>query len=195
MLCLRKKGLPFLFSCTKTLAPAVDCKHHDLEALFCKSEQHLKQMVVGSHRSCFLQKVWYPFQTKYLNCYIKKRNMLRPYPVLAVVFADFFKFHGWSKTSVLSVPPHLPNPFLPMLASFPEVFWERRMMLVRVPLLHQCHQVPALKTCFKKGRGREGRFCFVFFKEEVYEQDDLSEQMASLEGLMKQLNAITGSAF
>ncbi|XP_039400069.1 netrin receptor DCC isoform X3 [Mauremys reevesii] len=29
----------------------------------------------------------------------------------------------------------------------------------------------------------------------VYEQDDLSEQMASLEGLMKQLNAITGSAF
>lgn len=30
---------------------------------------------------------------------------------------------------------------------------------------------------------------------QVYEQDDLSEQMASLEGLMKQLNAITGSAF
>ncbi|XP_060916621.1 netrin receptor DCC [Labrus mixtus] len=29
----------------------------------------------------------------------------------------------------------------------------------------------------------------------IYEQDDLSEQMASLEGLMKQLNAITGSAF
>ncbi|XP_023194441.1 netrin receptor DCC [Xiphophorus maculatus] len=29
----------------------------------------------------------------------------------------------------------------------------------------------------------------------VYEQDDLSEQMASLEGLMQQLNAITGSAF
>uniref|UniRef100_A0A8C1P0P9 Contactin-3 n=1 Tax=Cyprinus carpio TaxID=7962 RepID=A0A8C1P0P9_CYPCA len=29
----------------------------------------------------------------------------------------------------------------------------------------------------------------------VYEQDDLSEQMASLEGLMKQLSAITGSAF
>lgn len=29
----------------------------------------------------------------------------------------------------------------------------------------------------------------------VYEQDELSEQMASLEGLMKQLNAITGSAF
>ncbi|XP_056874779.1 netrin receptor DCC isoform X2 [Takifugu flavidus] len=29
----------------------------------------------------------------------------------------------------------------------------------------------------------------------VYEQDDLSEQMASLEGLMKQLNAITSSAF
>ncbi|XP_046695181.1 netrin receptor DCC isoform X1 [Silurus meridionalis] len=29
----------------------------------------------------------------------------------------------------------------------------------------------------------------------VYEQDDLSEQMASLEGLMKQLNAITGAAF
>ncbi|XP_051635031.1 netrin receptor DCC-like, partial [Manacus candei] len=29
----------------------------------------------------------------------------------------------------------------------------------------------------------------------VYEQDDLSQQMASLEGLMKQLNAITGSAF
>lgn len=33
----------------------------------------------------------------------------------------------------------------------------------------------------------------LFFQ--VYEQDDLSEQMASLEGLMKQLNAITGSAF
>uniref|UniRef100_A0A8K9V1Y3 Netrin receptor DCC n=1 Tax=Oncorhynchus mykiss TaxID=8022 RepID=A0A8K9V1Y3_ONCMY len=31
--------------------------------------------------------------------------------------------------------------------------------------------------------------------DSVYEQDDLSEQMASLEGLMKQLNAITGSAF
>lgn len=30
---------------------------------------------------------------------------------------------------------------------------------------------------------------------QVYEQDDLSEQMASLEGLMKQLNAITSSAF
>ncbi|KAM3655232.1 LOW QUALITY PROTEIN: netrin receptor DCC-like [Ammospiza maritima maritima] len=29
----------------------------------------------------------------------------------------------------------------------------------------------------------------------VYEQDELSAQMASLEGLMKQLNAITGSAF
>uniref|UniRef100_A0A3P8NP33 DCC netrin 1 receptor n=1 Tax=Astatotilapia calliptera TaxID=8154 RepID=A0A3P8NP33_ASTCA len=29
----------------------------------------------------------------------------------------------------------------------------------------------------------------------IYEQDDLSEQMASLEGLMQQLNAITGSAF
>ncbi|KPP62376.1 hypothetical protein Z043_119443, partial [Scleropages formosus] len=29
----------------------------------------------------------------------------------------------------------------------------------------------------------------------VYEQDNLSEQMASLEGLMKQLNAITGSTF
>uniref|UniRef100_A0A8C6KR42 DCC netrin 1 receptor n=1 Tax=Nothobranchius furzeri TaxID=105023 RepID=A0A8C6KR42_NOTFU len=35
----------------------------------------------------------------------------------------------------------------------------------------------------------------VFFLYKVYEQDDLSEQMASLEGLMKQLNAITGSAF
>jgi deleted in colorectal carcinoma protein len=33
------------------------------------------------------------------------------------------------------------------------------------------------------------------FSLQVYEQDDLSEQMASLEGLMKQLNAITGSAF
>lgn len=33
------------------------------------------------------------------------------------------------------------------------------------------------------------------FSFQVYEQDDLSEQMASLEGLMKQLNAITGSAF
>uniref|UniRef100_A0AAQ6AC83 DCC netrin 1 receptor n=1 Tax=Amphiprion ocellaris TaxID=80972 RepID=A0AAQ6AC83_AMPOC len=32
-------------------------------------------------------------------------------------------------------------------------------------------------------------------EDSVYEQDDLSEQMASLEGLMKQLNAITGSAF
>lgn len=37
-------------------------------------------------------------------------------------------------------------------------------------------------------------FC-VFAHLQVYEQDDLSEQMASLEGLMKQLNAITGSAF
>lgn len=36
------------------------------------------------------------------------------------------------------------------------------------------------------------RYLLVF---QVYEQDDLSEQMASLEGLMKQLNAITGSAF
>lgn len=35
----------------------------------------------------------------------------------------------------------------------------------------------------------------VFGGLQVYEQDDLSEQMASLEGLMKQLNAITGSAF
>lgn len=35
----------------------------------------------------------------------------------------------------------------------------------------------------------------VFVHLQVYEQDDLSEQMASLEGLMKQLNAITGSAF
>ncbi|GAA6095843.1 netrin receptor DCC, partial, partial [Tachysurus ichikawai] len=35
-------------------------------------------------------------------------------------------------------------------------------------------------------------FCLLL---QVYEQDDLSEQMASLEGLMKQLNAITGSAF
>lgn len=35
----------------------------------------------------------------------------------------------------------------------------------------------------------------VFVHSQVYEQDDLSEQMASLEGLMKQLNAITGSAF
>lgn len=34
-----------------------------------------------------------------------------------------------------------------------------------------------------------------FLVFQVYEQDDLSEQMASLEGLMKQLNAITGSAF
>uniref|UniRef100_A0A3Q0S7A9 DCC netrin 1 receptor n=1 Tax=Amphilophus citrinellus TaxID=61819 RepID=A0A3Q0S7A9_AMPCI len=32
-------------------------------------------------------------------------------------------------------------------------------------------------------------------EDSVYEQDDLSEQMASLEGLMQQLNAITGSAF
>uniref|UniRef100_A0A665TCZ0 DCC netrin 1 receptor n=1 Tax=Echeneis naucrates TaxID=173247 RepID=A0A665TCZ0_ECHNA len=32
-------------------------------------------------------------------------------------------------------------------------------------------------------------------EDSIYEQDDLSEQMASLEGLMKQLNAITGSAF
>ncbi|NXB97818.1 DCC protein, partial [Orthonyx spaldingii] len=32
-------------------------------------------------------------------------------------------------------------------------------------------------------------------EKRVYEQDELSEQMASLEGLMKQLNAITGSAF
>uniref|UniRef100_A0A8C9SYX9 Contactin-3 n=1 Tax=Scleropages formosus TaxID=113540 RepID=A0A8C9SYX9_SCLFO len=38
------------------------------------------------------------------------------------------------------------------------------------------------------------RMIFFFFPQ-VYEQDDLSEQMASLEGLMKQLNAITGSAF
>lgn len=34
-----------------------------------------------------------------------------------------------------------------------------------------------------------------FLVFQIYEQDDLSEQMASLEGLMKQLNAITGSAF
>ncbi|KAF4803812.1 DCC netrin 1 receptor [Turdus rufiventris] len=33
------------------------------------------------------------------------------------------------------------------------------------------------------------------FSLQVYEQDELSEQMASLEGLMQQLNAITGSAF
>lgn len=36
---------------------------------------------------------------------------------------------------------------------------------------------------------------FYFFIFQIYEQDDLSEQMASLEGLMQQLNAITGSAF
>lgn len=49
------------------------------------------------------------------------------------------------------------------------------------------------QTHFEKAHGNVT--CSTFFVFQVYEQDDLSEQMASLEGLMKQLNAITGSAF
>lgn len=48
---------------------------------------------------------------------------------------------------------------------------------------------------FTEGAYQGRELTLLSFSFQVYEQDDLSEQMASLEGLMKQLNAITGSAF
>ncbi|NXY15685.1 DCC protein, partial [Atrichornis clamosus] len=49
---------------------------------------------------------------------------------------------------------------------------------------------PLLAQPGKRENGKGGRPGI-----RVYEQDELSQQMASLEGLMQQLNAITGSAF
>lgn len=52
-----------------------------------------------------------------------------------------------------------------------------------------------ISRSFTKGVYEGAGLTLLSFSFQVYEQDDLSEQMASLEGLMKQLNAITGSAF
>ncbi|XP_030198279.1 netrin receptor DCC isoform X2 [Gadus morhua] len=105
-----------------------------------------------------------------------------------------------------SVPPLLPPPMVAMLE--PKVYTTMtgppgsiavstktaslgQAGKARSPLLPV--SVPTAPDFLEEGGGSK-QVC-TEDAANVYEQDDLSEQMASLEGLMKQLNAITGSAF